>query len=415
MSVTIQDVRHAFRTLWKAPGFTAVAAVTLALGIGANTAIFSVIEAVVLRPLPYRDPGRLLLVSDPQDPKDDGILHGDFEAWKSQSRSFEEKAVYYRNSGFSRVTLTGAEPEQVQGAFVSANFFTLMGVSPLLGRGITADEETRRERVVVLSHGLWSRRFGKSPDVLGKVLEIDGIPSQAIGVMPATFQFPARDSQFWAPITTNRYWGDPELLKIGPSHGRGFYARWRAIGRLRPGATPLEARTEMNVNVVPLRVNLSGNTRLAFGVLLGAVSFVLLIACCNVANLVLARGAAREREMAVRVALGAGRGRLVRQQFTESAVLALLAGGLGLVLAAAGIQALAAFGPADIPRLDEAGLDAEVLAFTLAISLFSATVFGLAPAWKISRVDPKEALKAGGRGQPGSMRGRGLLCCTSRS
>ena len=401
----VQDLLYAARTLRGNPGFTAVAAVTLALGIGANTAIFSVVEAVLLRPLPYKDPSRLVLVADP-------TTYTDFQAWKSQARSFEDMAVYYRNIGRSRVTLTGSgEPEAVQGGFVSANFFPLMGVAPLIGRWLTSDEEIRRERVIVLSHGLWSGRFGASPAAIGESLQIEGANWRVIGVMPSTFQFPASNVQFWAPVTANRNWG--EVIPFDPNYSRYAYARWDAVARLKSGVTLDQAQVEMStinarleqsspewyrarsINLVPLRINLSGNTRLAFYVLFGAVFFVLLIACTNVANLVLARGAAREREVAIRTALGASRGRLIRQLFTESAVLALFSVCLGLVLAVFGIRALVAFGPADIPRLDQAGLDAGVLSFALAVSLCAAILFGLAPAFRISRSNPNESLKSG--------------------
>jgi predicted permease len=401
----LQDLRYAARTLRGNPGFTAVAAATLALGIGANSAIFSVVEAVLLRPLPYKDPGRLILLADP-------TTYTDFQAWKSQAGSFEDMAVYYRNIGRARVTLTGSgEPEAVQGGFVSANFFPLMGVSPLIGRWLTSDEETRHERVVILSHGLWSRRFGASPAAIGEFLQIEGANWRVIGVMPSTFQFPASNVQFWAPVTANRSWG--EVIPFDPNYSRYAYARWDIVARLKPGVSLDQAQVEMSsintrleqsspqwyrarkINLVPLRINLSGNTRLAFYVLFGAVSFVLLIACTNVANLVLARGAAREREVAIRTALGANRGRLIRQLFTESVVLAVLSGCLGLVLAVFGIRALVSFGPPDIPRLDQAGLDVGVLSFALAVSLCAAILFGLAPAFRISRSNPSESLKSG--------------------
>jgi predicted permease len=374
MSIS-QDVRYAFRTFHKAPGFSVVAILTLALGMGANTAIFSVVNAVLLRDLPYRDPGCLVLFTKPT------VLE-DFEAWKSQTRSLEAMAVYYKNTGFSRVTLTGGtEPESIQGAFVSADFFPLMGIAPRTGRAFGKDEEIRRERVVILSDGL-------SKKVSGTTLDIDGAPFRVIGVMPPTFQFPARHAQFWAPITTNRYWLERPVQDS--LHTRGFYARWNVVARLKPDATVQQAEAELNpkANIVPLRVELGGNIRLALYVLLAAVSFVLLIACCNVANLLLARGAAREREMAIRSALGAARARLIAQMLTESATLSVISVCVGLLIANAGVRALVAYGPRDIPRLEETRLDERVFVFTLGISVLAAILFGLVPAWKISRHDP---------------------------
>jgi predicted permease len=411
------DVRYGLRVLRKSPGFAAVAVLTLALGIGANTAIFSVIEAVFLRPLPYNNPSELVVFTDAEEPQSGGFLYKDFQACRSHSRSFESIAAYYRDTGFSRVTLTASgEPESVQGAFVSADFFPILGISPLFGRTFDSEEEHREEHVVILSNGLWLRRFAGSPEVLGKNLQIDGIESKIIGVMPATFQLPNKDQQFWAPITTNRYWRDPALTtKIDPRNTRFFFGRWQAVGRLKNQVRFQQARAEINtvfsriaqsdpdknrgpVALVPLAVNLGANARLALFVLLGAVVFVLLIACSNIANLVLARGASRNREMAVRTALGAGRIRLTQQLFTESVLLALLSGCFGLVLASAGVHALITFGPPDIPRLDEASVDGRVLAFTLGVSFFAAIIFGLIPAWKISQSDPNESLKSGGRG-----------------
>jgi len=433
VETTVQDVRYAVRTLRKSPAFSVIAAVTLALGIGANTAIFSVMEAVMLRPLPYKDPGRLVRFegyarSGVFSGTDSSVTYAEFEAWKSQSRAFADMAAYYRPGGFNTVTLTGAEPETAQGGFVSANFLPLMGVSPIAGRWFTSEEETRRERVVVLSEGLWMRRFGGSGDVIGKTLEMDGVGARVIGVMPATFQFPDRGVQFWMPVTTNSHWG--ENIPYDTEHTRGYWARWYVVGRLKTGVTIEQAQAEMsaintrlhreapdpnrlsNIQVQALRVELSDNTRLAICVLFAAVCCVLLIACSNVANLALARAVGREREMAVRTALGAGRGRLIRQLFTESAVLALFSGCLGLILAALGIRALVAYAPADIYRLDQAGIDAGVLGFVVAVSLLAAILFGLAPAWTISRGDPNESLKSGTRGATadiGLTRTRGLL------
>jgi len=415
MGSLFQDIHYSLRSLARSPGFTAIAVFTLAVGIGANTSIFSVIEAVVLRPLPYRDPGRLVLLADSQDSEDGGFLYKDFDFLKSENRALQDVATYYRDSGFSRVTLASASgPLSVQGAFASANLFPLMGVPPMLGRVFTPEEERRKDRVVVLSHGLWITQFGASADVIGKVLQIDGFGFQVIGVMPPTFQFPARDQQFWVPIATNRYWGDPALTTTDPGNASGFYQRWQAIGRLKQGVKIRQAQVELDtifarirqadddpnrgvgVNLLPLRVTLGGNTRLALIVLFTAVGSVLLIACSNVANLLLARGASREREIAVRAALGANRSRLVRQLFTESVLLASLSGCLGLMLVPLGVRSLVALAPADIPRLQEAGVDGGVLAFTLGISFIAAVLFGLLPAWKISgTIGPLNSLGKG--------------------
>ena len=424
-----QDLRFAARMLRKAPGFSVVAVFILAVGIGANSAIFSVIQAVSLRPLPYKNPKGLVLLTDSQDPVSGAFLFKDIKSFKSVSRSFADIAAYYRDSGFSRVILTsGGEPEFVQGAFVSANFFPLMGVAPAVGRVFAPDEEAQHERVVVLSYGLWMRRFDGSLSAIGKLIQVDGLPSQIIGVMPASFQFPARDQQFWAPLTTNRYWDDLALTTtINSQHTRYFYERWQAIGRLSPGVTLAQAQTETNtvfrrseldldetpipgITLTPLRVTLSGNTRLSLLVLFCAVTLVLVISCSNVANLVLARGIAREREMAMRAVLGAGRGRLTRQLLTESAVLSLLAGGIGLILAHVGLRLLIAFAPPDIPRLEQAGVDRGTLVFALALSLLAAGIFGLLPAWKASRNDPGDSLRTGIRsGGPSLTRTRSVL------
>lgn len=417
-----QDIRYALRMVRKNPEFTTVAVLTLALGIGANTAIFSVIEAVILRPLPYEDPKRLVLLADSQDPQNGALLFHDIEEFRLQSRCLANIAAYYRDSGFSTVNLTdGVEPESVQGAFVSSNLFDVMGVAPALGRAFTPEEEARRDRVVVLSYGLWMRRFGGSPDAIGKVLQIDGANSQIVGVMPATFQFPARDQQLWAPLTVNRYWDDPALTtSIDPNHTRYFYERWQAIGRLSPTASVVQAQSEINavfrrsyvepgenrtpgITLIPLRTNIGGNTQRTLVTFLCAVSVLLLISCSNVANLMVARVTVREREMAVRSALGAGRGRLLRQLLTESIVLALFAGVVGLLLALVGVRALVAFTPADIPRLEQAGIDRGALAFTFVISILAAVIYGLFPAWKVSRNTPGESLRAGIRSGTASL------------
>jgi predicted permease len=416
MESILQDVRYGVRSLAKSPGFAAMAILTLAIGIGANSSIFSVIEAVVLRPMPYADPGRLVLLADSADPEDGGFLYKDLVAIKSQSRTLEDVAAYYRDSGFSRVTITGAgEPQSVQAAFVTANFFPVMGVPAILGRVFTYEEDTRQDHVIVLSHNLWINRFGGASDVIGKTMEIDGTAFQIIGVMPKTFQFPAPDQQFWAPLTTNPYWRDRALVaSAGPTHASGFYRRWQLIGRLKPRVKVQHANAEIStlfqrirqsdsdpnrgfgIRVQPLRINLTGNTRLAFTVLFSAVLFVLMIACTNVANLLLARGSARERELTVRSALGASRGRIVRQLFTENCVLALLSGCLGLALSPLGVRSLVLLAPVDIPRITEAGLDSGVLIFTLTISFSAATLFGLVPAWRM--VDQTSPIRSSGSG-----------------
>ncbi|HEU0173402.1 MAG TPA: ABC transporter permease [Blastocatellia bacterium] len=422
-----QDLRYGARMLLKTPGFTFVAVLTLALGIGANTAIFSLVKAVSLRPLPYQDPGRLAMLwtDDPKhDIHEEGVSYLNFLDWRSQSQLFTDMAICSRGNP---VVLTGGdEPERVMGDLVSANLFPLLGVRTALGRSFSSDEELRRMRVVVISHGLWLRRFGASPDAIGKTLEIDGQTSQVIGVMPADFYFPTKDTQLWEPVTAARYWEG--------SHAERFSDSWRVVGRLKPYETFDRAQAEMNaigqrlaqtypttdddfagfgVNVVPLSIQFTGkNLRLELWILFGAVVFVLLIACANVANLLLARGAAREREFAVRAALGAGRGRLIRQLLTESAFLALVSGLLGLGLAALSVRALVAFAPPDTPRLDEVTIDPGVLGFTAGVSLLTGLLFGLAPAWKASRSNPNEALKEGGRGSSGGLRlrqTRGLL------
>src|SRR5262245_3791181 len=423
----LQDLRFGMRVLLKNPGFTLVAVLTLAVGIGANTAIFSVVNAVLLRPLPYQDPDRLAMLwtNDPKrDIREEGTSYPNFLDWRSQNRLFTDLAICSRGNP---VILTGGdEPERVSGDYVSANLFPLLGVNPALGGAVSADDERRRARVVILSHGLWKRRFGAATDAIGKTLEINGQASQVIGVMPAEFYFPTKDTQLWEPVTSAFYWEG--------SYTERFNDAWRVVGRLKPHATFGQAQVEMNaigqrlaqtypitdddfagfgVNVVPLSVQFTGkNLRLALLVLFGAVVFVLLIACANVANLLLARGAAREREFAVRAALGAGRGRLIRQLLTESAALALVAGLLGLGLAALGVRALVGLAPQDIPRLDEVTIDPVALGFTVCVSLLTGLLFGLAPAWKVSRGNPNEVLKAGGRVSSGRLRlwqTRGLL------
>lgn len=415
-----QDLRLGLRMLIKHPGFTAIAVLTLALGIGANITIFSVVNAVLLRPLPYPEAERLVVLwseAPAQNIRERASSYANVADWREQNKSFEDIAV----SDPTVVTLTGGtEPEQVMSIRASANLFPLLGVAPMLGRTFTADEERQKVRVVVLSHGLWQRRFGASPNILGQTLEIDGVSSQVIGVMSKHFVSDL-ETRIWEPHTLFPDW---EAQKARRGTGS-----WQVVGRLRAQVSLAQAQTEMNiiaqrlaqaypdankglgVNLVPLQLQHTGsNVRLALWMLFGAVVLVLLIACTNVANLMLARGIAREREMAIRIALGAGRWRLIRQLLTESALLVLLAGAGGLLIASWGIRAVLSFSPANLPRLDGVAIDAKVLAFTTIVSLLTGLLFGLAPALKISQTRPGVALKAG-RSTSGGI-GGGLLVIT---
>jgi predicted permease len=417
-----QDLRYCARMLLKNPGFTLIAVLTLALGIGANTAIFSVVYGMMLRPLPYHEPERLVRLwtdnANEKNPKD-GTSYPNLVDWRSQSRTFSEIANY---SGDLVFLTAGDAPEQVRIDRVSANLFPLLGVQPLLGRTFSPEDEERRERVVVLSYGLWSRRFGADPNVIGKTLEVNGEASQVIGVMPAGFYFSGKEVQFWEPATLMpRY----DVARLGRT-----VDAWFVIGRLKPGVRVSEARAEMTsiahrlretypaenagmgVTVMSVLDHFTGDFQLALWVLFGSVVFVMLIACVNVANLLLARGATRRREFAIRTTLGASRARLMRQLFTECLILAVGAGLVGAIFASWGLNALLAWAPPDFPRLDEIRIDRVVLLFTGGLSLGASLIFGLLPAWKISRSDPNETLKEGSRSAYGGLRLRqtnGLL------
>jgi len=425
MNSLLQDLRYGARMLVKKPGFTLIAVLTLALGIGANTAIFSVVNTVLLKPLPYAEPDRLAMLwtdNPKQGVHEEGTSYPTFLDWRAQSHSFAELALCSRGNP---VVLTGTdEPERALGEYVSANLFPLLGVKPALGRTFTPNDEQRRERVVVLSYGLWQSRFGADPGIVGKTLEINGQNTQVIGIMPAHFYFPVNETQLWEPVTSARYWERDRAER--------FTDAWRVVGRLKADVTLRQAQTEMNaigqrlaqaypnvdedfagfgVNVVPLLDQITGkNLQLALWVLSGAVLFVLLIACANVANLLLARGAAREREFAIRVALGAGHVRLARQLLTESMLLAFAGGAFGLLLAVWGVELLVKFAPSGVPRLNEIELDARVLAFASVAMLLTGALFGLMPAWKSAQSDPNESLKEGCRSAAiGSRRTRKLL------
>ncbi|MGH9627949.1 MAG: ABC transporter permease, partial [Bryobacteraceae bacterium] len=379
-----RDIRYAARTLARSPGFTLVALLALALGIGANTAVFSVVNSVLLRPLPYADPDRLVTIftSRPHSERGNASL-AEFLDWKAASHSFETLDAVDR----SRFTLTGdGEAVQIIGLSVTSSFFETLKARLLLGRTFAnGEDQPARDPTVVLSERLWRRRYASNPDIIGKAIILEGRPHTVIGVMPASFEFWQRDTEVWA------------ILPLRPPARRGPHFL-RGLARLRPGVTVEQAAAEMemiarNVQranpkdysnlrfpVVPLREVVVGDIRPLLWVLSGAVALVLLIAVSNVANLMLARSTARQREIAVRLSIGAGRGRLVRQFMTESVLLALAGGGLGIALAVSGVKALRMLGPQELPRLSEIGVDGEVLAFTLLVSLASAVLFGLAPA-----------------------------------
>ena len=407
-----KDVRFGLRTLAKSPGTTLAALLALALGIGANTAIFSVVNSVLLQPMPYPDSERLVLVweSNPElgFPRFT-VAPPNFLDWRQQSRSFEDLAAVE----FARFSLTGGEqPQAVQGARVSSSFFRLMRSEPSPGRGFRPEEDRPgAPPVAVISRALWQSRFGSDPAVVGQPIQIDGQSHTVVGIAPEGFDFPF-DRQIWVPITADL-----------ASQGRGAHYLL-VIGRLKDGVSAEEAGTEIGgiagrlakaypdsnsgwgAYVVPLHESAVENIKPALVILLVFVSFVLLIACANVANLLLARVVAREREIALRTALGAGRTRLIRQMLTETLVLFLSGGALGLLLAYWGTKALIALNPEGIPRAEEIGLDGGVLLFTLLVSLATGLLFGLVPALSAAGRQLVESLKEGGRAMAGGVRGR---------
>ena len=409
----VQDMRIGLRMLRKSPGFTAVAVITLALGIGGNTAIFSIVNGVLLNPLPFPEPDRLVALGESKPHFENGsISYPNFIDWQKENRTFSSMALS-RGYGFS---LTGrGDAEQVNAEFVSADYFPLLGVNPMLGRTFTlAEEQAGAGPVAMISEGLWRRKFDGAPDVLGRNVTLDGRDYVIVGVIPAGFHLSLpsfREADVYAPI---RQWKNSLLMN------RGAGLAFHGIGRLKPGVTVEQARADMDVvtrnlavsfpdvdrgigaNIVPLKEQMVGDVRPFLLVLLAAVGFVLLIACVNVASLLLARSATRRREFAVRVALGASRRRVIRQLLTESVLLGIAAGGIGLLLAMWGTHAALKLLPAALPRAEEIGLDFRVLAFTMAISLLVGTVFGLVPALRSSQADPHTALKDGGRGVSGN-------------
>ena len=406
MNTFTQDLRLALRMLLKSPGFTAVAIAALALGIGANTAIFSVVNGVLLQPLPFKDANRLMqLARRYPDGTSGSTSIPKFTTWKQQNRVFDAVTAYdFAGPGLN---LGGGDvPEQVKGIHVTAEFFPVFGADPVLGRAFNAEEDRPGgPRLAVLSYGLWKRRYGADPALIGRPVNLNGDPYTIIGVLPENFRsYPPAD--IYIPLQA-----DPN------STNQGHFLS--VAGRLKPGVTIQAAQAQMkvvgeqfrqafpdwmskneSVGVTPLQESMVGNTRPALFVLTGAVGFVLLIACANVANLLLARAAARGKEIAIRTALGAGRWRVVRQFLTESLLLASLGGVLGLLLGSWGLRVLLAISPGDIPRAAEltsasllGSIDARMFGITLAVSLLTGVLFGLVPALQISKPDLNSTLK----------------------
>ena len=407
MDSVLKDLRFAIRSLLKRPGFTAITLIALALGIGANTAIFSLVNAVILRPLPYPDSDRLVWVYG-------NIRNGgnrasvsplDYLDYRNQNKTFEQFAALIVVP--LPATLTGSgEPERLQASAVTGNFFQAYGVSPVLGRGFTLDNEKPGQNdVTVLSYALWQKRFGGDPAIINKSIVLEGRTCQVLGVMGQDVVFP-QPADLWMPLNFD---AAPEM-KLRKAH---FL---RPIGRLKPGVTLAQAQadtdliaaqlerqfpesnTGWNLRLIPLREQLVGSTRTTLFILFGAVGFVLLIACANVANLLLVRAAARQKEIALRTALGASRWRIVRQMITESLFLAICGGALGALLATWGVKLLVKLSEASIPPTVKVNIDTTVLGFTLLISIVTGLLFGLAPALRTARVNLIDTLKDGVRG-----------------
>jgi len=408
-----QDLRYGARALLKNPGFSLIAVITLALGIGANTAIFSVVNAVLLKPLPFNEPERLVMVWNRGAEAAGGdrtpLAVADLLDWRAQSRSFAEIGAF-QNVVFNYTG--GDSPERVQAAGVTANFFSVLGALPSLGRAFSPDEERPgAQRVALLSDGFWRKHFAADPRVMGRTINLNGVSFTVIGVMPAAMDFPSKEVELWTALQLQ------QPTRRGPYFLRG-------VARLKPGVSLDQARAEalnalkssfegeLDLNVLPVNEFIVGDVRLALLVLLGAVTLVLLIAAVNVANLTLVRSAARVKEISIRAALGASRTRIIRQLLTESLLLAVAGGLLGALWATWGVKLLLKMAPDNIPRLSQIGIDGRALGWTALVSLLTGVLFGLAPAWQSSRFSLNETLKEGGRSgseSPGRRRWRDVL------